>query len=84
MKRRCKYIPICRVGTPEAKPDDQHTICMTCDDPCEYTHISLSPDKMYYINTCWGPGVPTYTLKSLQENKSGMFGIKKTKTKFIV
>ena len=39
--------------------------CMTCSvdfDGCQYASASMSPDNTYYILSCLGPDVPTYSL----------------------
>ncbi len=43
--------------------DDEE--CITCDfddTVCAYVSASFSPDHLYYMLSCIGPDVPTYTL----------------------
>ena len=48
--------------------------CLSCqnESECAYVSASMSPDHQYYMLTCNGPGVPTYTLYSVTNNTQGI------------
>ena len=44
---------------------------MTCDyrSDCQYVSASFSQSGQYFILECLGPGVPTFHLRSTQDNR---------------
>ena len=61
----CKVLAfIYRAGTADSADPDP--VCLTCDFPetCRYVSASYSSTGKFYIETCSGPDIPSYRLKS--------------------
>ena len=52
-------------------------VCITCSlimpesgEKCEYNGISMSPDFLHYVHSCYGPAVPEVILRQTADNQA--------------
>ncbi|XP_014681966.1 PREDICTED: dipeptidyl aminopeptidase-like protein 6 [Priapulus caudatus] len=56
------------VGTPQAD-NPKRPVCLTCelDDDCQFYDAHFSESATYYVLHCQGPGIPKWTLHSIEQ-----------------
>lgn len=56
--------------TTESGPNFQKPVCVTCSisNDCDWLDANFPDEGQSYMLTCLGPGVPTYTLRSVDDD----------------